>query len=79
MSTEIQRTRFFANATLLMAILVLLSFPLTYYLPVVTRSHSFQLLLHPAIAVVLPLQLSSHWIARSASGNGIAPALLGSG
>lgn len=39
-------TGFFANATLLMAFLVLLSFPLTYYLPVVTSTHSFQLLVH---------------------------------
>ncbi len=38
--------RFFASTALLMAILVLLSFPLTYYLPVVTATHSFQLLYH---------------------------------
>ena len=42
----IDRTGFFANATLLMAVLVLLSFPLTYYLPVVTGTQSFQLLYH---------------------------------
>ncbi|MFP4208767.1 MAG: hypothetical protein ACLFSC_08910 [Wenzhouxiangella sp.] len=102
-----ERTGFFANATLLMAILVLLSFPLTYYLPVLARSQNFQLLVHvhglacfawiallalhdrrvlgrvhvatwTAMAVVLPLQLSSPWIARSSWWNGIAPALLGS-
>lgn len=43
---SIERARFFANAALLMAILVLLSFPLTYYLPVLTGTHSFQLLHH---------------------------------
>ena len=43
---SIERPRFFANATLLMAILVLLSFPLTYYLPALTRAQSFQLLYH---------------------------------
>jgi len=104
--------RFFANTALLMAMLVFLSFPLTYYLPVVTGTHSFQLLYHvhglacfawigllawqarlvaqgniarhrelglSGAALVLPLQLSSPWIARSAWWNGIAPTLLGSG
>lgn len=42
----IERTGFLANTTLLMALLVLLSFPLTYYLPVVTGARSFQLLHH---------------------------------
>jgi len=37
---------FFANAALLMAALVFLSFPLTYYLPVIARSQNFQLLIH---------------------------------
>ncbi len=37
---------FFFKTAVLMAALVLLSFPLTYYLPMVTGSHSFQLLHH---------------------------------
>lgn len=45
-TAQLQPQRFFANTALLMAMLVFLSFPLTYYLPVVTGTHSFQLLHH---------------------------------
>lgn len=41
-----QPSNFFASTALLMAALIFLSFPLTYYLPVLSRSHSFQLLVH---------------------------------
>ncbi|MEE4295945.1 MAG: hypothetical protein V2J20_04930 [Wenzhouxiangella sp.] len=45
-TAQLQPQRFFANTALLLAMLVFLSFPLTYYLPVVTGTHSFQLLYH---------------------------------
>jgi hypothetical protein len=41
-----QRDRFFYRSAILMAALVLLSFPLTYFLPLLRGSHSFQLLHH---------------------------------
>ncbi|MCC5870357.1 MAG: hypothetical protein JJU27_17795 [Gammaproteobacteria bacterium] len=45
-AAQLQPSRFFAHTALLMAVLVFLSFPLTYYLPVLARSHNFQLLVH---------------------------------
>lgn len=44
--TRAEHNGFYARAAVLMAILVLLSFPLTYYLPVITGSRDFQLLHH---------------------------------
>lgn len=44
--TRADHNGFYALAAILMAVLVLLSFPLTYYLPVITGSRDFQLLHH---------------------------------
>jgi hypothetical protein len=40
------RTQFFARSALIMAAIVLLSFPLTYYLPIMAGAHQFQTLHH---------------------------------
>jgi hypothetical protein len=46
LSTPAKRHTFFAWSAIVMAIIVLLSFPLTYYLPLVTASKQFQVLHH---------------------------------
>lgn len=45
-SPPAERSQFFARTAIAMAAIVLLSFPLTYYLPVATGSRQFQALLH---------------------------------
>lgn len=88
--TRAEHNGFYTRAAVLMAILVLLSFPLTYYLVVIPFLIALTLhdrrnrgSVHAAtlcgIVLLLPLQLSSAWIARSDAWNRIAPWLLGSG
>lgn len=46
LATPAESPQFFAKSAIVMAAIVLLSFPLTYYLPVVTASRQFHLLHH---------------------------------
>ena len=45
-STLAKPQTFFARSAILMAVIVVLSFPLTYFVPLVTASKQFQLLHH---------------------------------
>jgi len=46
LSFPAQPRKFFARSAIVMAVLVFLSFPLTYYLPVITESRDFHVLHH---------------------------------
>lgn len=68
----VQRSRFFARSAILMAVIVLLSFPLTYYLPVATGSRQFQTLLHFHAAAYFAWIGLYAWQAHLAAGGRMA-------
>lgn len=68
----VQRTRFFARSAIVMAAIVLLSFPLTYYLPVATGSRQFQTLLHFHAAACFAWIGLYAWQTQLAAGGRIA-------